>query len=188
MSPGKPNAEKPKLFVEKLHERHAGLTASISGTYFEAACVCFDRHHESPVDVEIQCKNGVAVREFPFVPPSDRERNAHANVIDATEQGAYGVSLAAVEEMESLVAIRRAETLTGADWYLGPPGTSANDLESCYRLEVSGTDTGTASMIEARLRQKVQQTRNGKSNLPAIASVVGFRQRVVVIEKVDEQK
>ncbi len=185
MSSDGASAQKPKLLVEGLHERHTGLTASLGGVFFEAACVCFGRHHDSPVDVEIHRKEGSAVCEFAFHPPSELERNAHANVIDATEQGAYGVSLAAVEETESLVAVRRAETLTGADWYVAPPGTPAEDLESCYRLEVSGTDTGTRSTIETRLSQKAQQARDGKSNLPAIASVVGFKQRVVAIQKVE---
>lgn len=180
------NAQKPKLLVDGLHERHTGLTASLGGVFFEAACVCFSRHHDSPIDVEVHRKDGKSVCEFAFQTPGERERNAHANVIDATEQGAYGVSMAAVEEMESLVVVRRAETLTGADWYVASPGTAPEDLESCYRLEVSGTDTGTLSTIETRLSQKAQQTRAGKSNLPAIASVVGFKQRVAAIRKVDE--
>ena len=69
---------------------------------------------------------------------------------------------------------------------MAPAGISAEDLESCYRLEVSGTDAGTLSAIETRLSQKAQQTKDGKSNLPAIASVVGFKQRVVAIRKVGE--
>jgi hypothetical protein len=174
--------------VEGLHERHTGLTAALGGVFYEAACVCLSRHHGSPVDVEVRRGEGTSVCELAFRAPGERERNAHANVIDATEQGAYGVSMAAVEETESLVVVRRAETLTGADWYVGPPGTPAEDLESCYRLEVSGTDTGSLSTIETRLCQKAQQTRDGKSNLPAIASVVGFKQRVVAIRKVDETK
>lgn len=186
MSADDSNALKPKLLVENLHERHAGLTASLGGVFFEAACVCFSRHHEPPVDIEVRRKEGNAVCELHYRKPGERERNAHANVIDATEQGAYGVSMAAVEETESLVVVARAETLTGADWYVAPPGTTTEDLESCYRLEVSGTDAGTLSAIETRLSQKAQQTRDGKSNLPAIASVVGFKQRVVAIRKVDE--
>jgi hypothetical protein len=98
--------------------------------------------------------------------------------------GAYGVSLAAVEAEEFLVAVRRAETLTGADWYVAPIGTPCDDLEACFRLEVSGTDSGSLSTVETRLSQKIRQTQAGKSNLPAIASVVGFKQCVVAIQKV----
>jgi len=49
-----------------------------------------------------------------------------------------------------------------------------HDLEASYRLEVSGTDEGNETTIFARLRQKLEQARKGSSNLPAIASVVGF--------------
>lgn len=172
--------------MENLHERHFGLTESLGGVFFEAACVCFSRHHRPPIDVQVHHDQGNSVCELDFRTPTDRECNAHANMQDATEQAAYGVSIAAVEKAESLVVVARAETLTGADWYVAPPGTAAEDLESCYRLEVSGTDAGTLSVIETRLSQKALQTKGGKSNVPAIASVVGFKQRVVAIRKVVE--
>jgi hypothetical protein len=115
-------------------------------------------------------------------------RNAWANNIDATESGAYGVSLAAVEAERKLVAVRRAETLTGADWYVAPEGTTPDDLENCLRLEVSGVDSGGQSVVETRLKQKIEQARKGKSNLPAIASVVGFKERIVAIQTVSDEK
>jgi len=118
--------------------------------------------------------------------PSVIALNTYAVSIDATEDGAYGVCLAAIEAEENLIAVRRAETLTGADWYVAPVGTSPGDLEDCYRLEVSGLDTGNRAAVEARLRQKVEQTRRGASNLPAIASVVGFKELAIAIQKVSE--
>jgi len=119
-----------------------------------------------------------------FQKPSTRVLNAWANDIDTTENGAYCVCLAAVEVEEQLVAVKRAETLSGADWYVAPVGTAPDDLERCLRLEVSGLDTGARSAVEARLRQKVDQARRAASNLPAIASVVGFKERAIAIRKV----
>jgi hypothetical protein len=89
-----------------------------------------------------------------------------------------------VEFEEQLVAVKRAETLTGADWYLSHVGSSPDDLEDCLRLEVSVLDAGTRSDINARLRQKIEQTKKGISNLPAIASVVGFKEKIIAIQKV----
>jgi hypothetical protein len=109
-------------------------------------------------------------------------------VIDTTEAGAYCVSLATVEVEEKLVAVKRAETLTGADWYVAKIGTEPEDLENCFRLEVSGTDIGNSNTIQTRLLQKVAQTKKGASNLPALAAVVGFRDRVVAIQRVDEDR
>lgn len=101
-------------------------------------------------------------------------RAAWANKDDATRDGAYGVGLATIELTRGLVAISRAETKTGADYYLAEPGQAAGDLENALRLEVSGTDEGGLSVIKARLAQKLKQAANGDSNLPAIALVVGF--------------
>lgn len=179
-------ADKLKLRLECLHERHTGLTPSLSGAFLEAATVCLSRHHHSPIEFEVACNGTTIARLIEFQVPDVRVRNAWANEIDTTECGAYGVSLAAVEVEEQLIAIRRAETLTGADWYVAPIGTELGDLEHCFRLEVSGIDAGGRSAVEARLRQKVDQTRRGASNLPAIASIVGFKVKAVAIQKVDE--
>lgn len=175
-----------KLRLESLHERHKGLTPSLAGTFYEAASVCLNRHHESPVEVEIACNGGISHRPVEFQKPDVRVLNAWANDIDTTESGAYGICLAAMEVEVQLVAVKRAETLTGADWYIAPIGTAPDDLESCFRLEVSGVDAGSRATIEARLRQKVEQTRRGASNLPAIASVVGFKERSIAIQKVSD--
>jgi hypothetical protein len=110
-----------------------------------------------------------------------RTRSAWANEIDTTEAGAYACALAAVELCEGLVAVHRAETKTGADYYIAPMNTSPEDLESCIRLEVSGLDRGTIPSIVRRLKDKLEQAKSGKSNLPAIATVVGFRERLIML-------
>lgn len=179
---------KPKLQLKSLHERHSGLTPSLSGTFYEAASVCLNRHHESPVEIEITRFAGKNTQLVEFQKPDARMLNAWANDIDTTESGAYGMCLAAVEVEEKLVAVRRAETLTGADWYVAPIGTDPEDMESCFRLEVSGIDAGGRPLVEARLRQKVDQTKRGTSNLPAIASVVGFKERAIAIQRVSESE
>ena len=179
---------KLKLRLDLLHERHPGLTVSLGGSFYEAAAVCFSRHHSSPVDLNIVTNDAGCVRTFEFPKPDARVINAWANEIDTTENGAYGVSLAALEAEQQMVAVRRAETQTGADWYVAPIGSVVEDLENCFRLEVSGVDAGSGSIVETRLKQKMAQTKRGNSNLPAIASVVGFKERAVAIRKVDEDK
>lgn len=171
----------PYLRVDGLHERHPGLTQPLADSYAEAASVCWSRHHQPPVTVSLKHGGIDELRIVDFVVPDARTRNAHANEIDATETGAYGVSLAAVEVATGLVAVRRAETLTGADWYVAPNGTSNEDLENCIRLEVSGISAGVSADINRRLREKVAQAARGESNLPAIASVVGFKALEVAI-------
>jgi hypothetical protein len=176
------------LPFHNLAERHPGVTPAIGDGYTEAARVCLDRHHISPVGIVIQRSKSSEpkVREVLAVweETTQRERHALANVTDATETGAYGLALAAVE-FEGLVAVRRAETGTGADYYLSRPGMTTDDLEGCIRLEVSGVDRGDERAVQLRLRQKIQQTLLGSSSLPAIAAVVGFRSRVIALDQAE---
>lgn len=181
-----PDAESQKLELKSLHQRHSGLTPALSGALYEAASVCLHRHHQSPVEFEVHRNDDTAKRATEFEKPDATALNAWANAIDTTEAGAYCVCLAAVEAEEQLVAVKRAETLTGADWYVAPTGTTPDDLENCFRLEVSGLDSGNRTAIRSRLLAKVAQTRKGTSNLPAIASVVGFKEKHVAIQRVQD--
>lgn len=169
------------LRLDDLGERHPGVTKALGDAYAEAASVCLSRHHESPIDVEAEYRSDGSECVLPWAAPTASVLRAHANETDATEQGAYAVSFAAVEALAGLVAVRRAETLTGADYYVAPLGADIDDMETCLRMEVSGVDAGDASAVRARLRQKLRQTEQGRSNLPALAAVIGFREKLIAI-------
>jgi hypothetical protein len=85
-------------------------------SYSEAVRVCLGRHHGSPVEFSLNDNGQVERASAEWPPPDERTKNAWANKDDATRDGAYGLSLAAVEAMRGLVAVRRAETRTGADY------------------------------------------------------------------------
>ena len=172
---------KPTLPIHDMEQRHTGLTKAIADSYTEAASVCLDRHHEPPADFEIETRGSRTTATVEWGPPSARTRRAWANETDATEAGACACALAAVELMHGLVTVHRAETLTGADYYVARPGASPDDLEDCQRLEVSGVDRGFRGVLETRLRAKLEQAAAGRSNLPAMASVVGFRASLVML-------
>jgi hypothetical protein len=121
-----------------------------------------------------------------WTPADDRCRAAWANVNVTTEKAAYGCAVAACELAEGLFAVRRADTGTGADYYVGLPGQGIDDLEGCLRLEVSGVDHGSELAVEQRLKDKLRQARDGRSNLPAMAGVVGFLVKLVVLEQVHD--
>ena len=167
--------------LDELYIRHQGLTESLCRAYAEAASVCLLRHHLPPTQFNIEVNGSAAVRLLQWTVPDDRAKRAWNNTDDATRDGAYSLSLAAIEAELGYVAVRRAETRTGADYYLG---TSSTSLEEAYRLEVSGVDRGDVPAVARRLREKVQQARLGISNLLAIASVVGFLVRHVGVESV----
>jgi hypothetical protein len=169
------------LDIAGLDQRHPGLTPAIAQMFYEAASVCLARHHESPSTIEIEQDSAIHTADVTWLSVSAGLKAAYANSIDATEDGAYGLCLAAVELAEGLVAIQRAETLTGADYYLGPAGSSVYDLESAYRFEVSGVDRGKRSACETRLRSKVAQTQAPGLKSLAIAAVAGFELKTVLL-------
>jgi len=140
-----------ELRLGGLHERHPGLTPALGQCYAEAASVCLSRHHQPPVTAAVNHSGISEPKVVNFDIPDARVSRAHANEIDATEIGAYGLSLAAIEAVAGLVAVRRAETLTGSDWYIAPAGTDSQDLENCIRLEVSGINAGGSKDIKSRL-------------------------------------
>lgn len=177
---------KLKLPIHNLAERHYGLTPPVANSYTEAARVCFDRHHVPPIDFIVidEGVNLAAITEWE--PTDDRQKAAWANENDATRDGACACALAAVELSKRMVAMRRAEIKTGADYYVGRQGEAIEDLENCYRLEVSGVDKGTQSTVQQRVREKLVQAAAGASNLPAIAGVVGFRAKLIILQRLEE--
>lgn len=171
-----------------MESRHPALTAAIASAYREAATVCLSRHHVSPIRVSLIDNGQNSEGKVSWTAPDQRTINAWANETDATEAGAYCCVIAGVEHVRGQVALRRAETGTGADYYIGDPDANAEDLEDCIRLEISGVDKGDLDVISARLRSKIEQANRGDSNLPAVAGVVGFAHKIVIISDVVEEK
>ena len=174
------------LPLHKMEERHLGLTQAIADCFYEAACVCLDRHHAPPQEFDLYGDSFKQKALVEWEPTDDRRKRAWANKDDATRDAAYAFALASTELCLGLCAVRRAETLTGADYYIGLRDQSRDDLENCFRLEVSGTDLSIYE-VNKRLRDKVKQASKGKSNLPAIAAVVGFRVKLIAMQKVYDE-
>jgi hypothetical protein len=186
------SATKPALMTQRvninaMHRRHRALTTHVAGYYREAASVCLSRHHSSPEEIRLSDNGTESVAELEWDPPSPRVLAAWANDIVATEDGACCCVIAGVELLRGLFAVRRAETGTGADYYVGPKGSGRDDLENCLRLEVSGVNNGNDKDVIRRLEEKDQQARRGNSNLPALAGVVGFSAKLLMIRDVREK-
>ncbi len=187
MDQSQANKGPKQLPLSDMADRHRGLSPALAAVYSEAASVCLSRHHSSPVEFTIRSEKANLPAIAEWSEPDDALRGVYANQIDTTEFGACGCAIAAVELAERLFAVRRAETLTGADYYLAPEGRVGEDLEDCLRLEVSGTDKGNRSTLERLLFAKAQQAKAGKSTLPAIAAVVGFQWLSILIRRVTNE-
>ena len=169
--------------LHELHERHPGLTEFLCKSLAEAAEVCLYRHHEPPVNIDVEYRDHQSSRTLNWSVPDEVAKKAHNNSNDATEDGAYSVSLAVLEVEVGLVTYGRTKTKTGADWWVGPPGGSLDlDFEDKIRLEVSGIDAGSLAQFQQRLRSKIQQTIDGNSDTPAIAAIVEFKEKRVALQ------
>jgi len=175
-----------RIRLDAMHERHRALTPAIAGAYEEAASVCLSRNHASPVEITLSDNGSEAAAEIAWIEPDSRIRDAWANATDATENGAYGCVIAGIELLRHLFAVRRAETRTGADYYVGPTGSGEEDLDDCLRLEVSGVGSGDRRDVTTRLLAKVRQAQQGESSLPAVAGVIGFAARLLMVKDVGE--
>ena len=84
------------------------------------------------------------------------------------------------------MAVARTGPRSGADYYLAPSGAPVDDLENCFRLEVSGTALDETE-FRRRLSVKVKQARARTSVAPALAAVVGFQIRKIAICSVEAE-
>ena len=164
--------------------RHPGVSSAVCEAFSEAAEVCLARHHDPPcTSLRVACAGTESVKSLKWSAPGDTALRSWNNRDDATRDGAYAVSLAVVECELGMVALSRADTRTGADYYIGRP--ESPDLEDAFRLEVSGLDRGNVADVRRRLRAKEDQAARGDSYLPAYAGVVGFREGLVMVSLVE---
>jgi hypothetical protein len=177
----------PTLDIYNLHQTH-GLKRELTDVFAASAAICMERHRTSPTIWSVQFDgNASAEYEVAWQTPTDEDRRSYNNDEEATELGACGIALAAVEAHLGLVALSRAEPRSGVDFYLLAPhpdrfvGLAYDfDYPGLVGLEVSGINRDTDATMGSRLRAKIQQVRRGSSPYRAIAGVVGFlRARVM---------
>ena len=179
--------EAAPLPIHDMASRHPGLTEAIADHYLEAARICLDRHHQPPIDFDVEYDGDLKRAKTDWQPADSRARNAWANEIDATEAGAYACALAAAELAMGMVAVHRAEQGDGADYYIAPNDERRNDRSFWRRLEVSGigTDIDAPGLINQRVRDKIAQLANARHARPGTAGVVGFKAKSIRL--VDEE-
>ena len=160
------------------------MSDAIAHYYGEATATCVARHHnETPTAWVVRQGGDAGLRCALFwTSPSDEVQRGFANHDEATRDAAYGVALVSAEVHLGLVALRRAQGRSGADYYLVPANSRVSsgaeldlDRDDLVRLEVSGIDHDDEAKLWSRLRMKVKQTESASSPFPALAGVVGFR-------------
>jgi hypothetical protein len=182
-----------ELGLASLSDRHHGVTQELGAAYAQAAAVYLSRHHLPPVTVSVSWDAAIASQyALSWTVSSERIRSAWAHTDDATRDGAYGVVLASAEAALGLVALGRTKVGSGADYWVGPTGTFTSptdgllDMDTVFRLEISGIDDCPGeSALTRRLRQKMEQARQGDPSHPAIVGAVAFNMLPVVFRSVE---
>lgn len=168
-----PQSDPIGISLASLSVGRVGITPSAGKSIADAASVCLDeRGHSSPTTMAIAGDYKVSA-VIDWVPPSDQAKRWWNDDEYATEHGAYCVAALIVEHC-GLEVVERSKKRTGFDFWLATRNCQSNLFQGLTRLEVSGIRNGTEADLEARLRQKIKQTKVFDCDLPAVVVVVEF--------------
>lgn len=172
-----------KLDISELKEGFPGLTKALGESFTEAGAVCLEvQDHKCGV---IFVSEGDYNHKFHLHWPKVSEQMLRAwNDLDvAAESGAYGIAFLLIKRYTNYTVLERSRKGTGFDYWLG------NDDEFPFqnkaRLEVSGIGKNKPnSYFNARVKQKLEQTKPTDGLLPAYVVVVDFsKPKARVIKK-----
>lgn len=173
------NNQMETISLETLKQGYPGMTPAIAESHAEAAAICLeDQNHETGVTFKINgnFKNTCALS---WQSPDAQKKRAWADMQEATEKGACGISALLIDCFTNLHVFERSCKGTGFDYWLSKKSLEENDdlnfLLGKERLEVSGILSGTDAEIKARAKQKKDQTdQSDKLGLPAWIVIVEF--------------
>jgi hypothetical protein len=166
-----PNA---RIILAALGAGAFGITMSFGQSLADAASVCLEgQGHESGVimPVDGSCRADCSVY---WDPTSEKCRRTWADLHEATEHGAYGVAFLLVRQLKNMTIGERSYRGTGFDFWVGNEDSYDILFQKKARLEVSGIRTGSETLREARVREKIEQVSRVSSSFPAIVVVVEF--------------
>ncbi len=176
-----------RLHLASLLEGIPAVTPALGGTLAEAAAVCFSNQgHGEVLLLQVRWEAEPHTIMLHRLLVSEPMLRAYRDLQEATELGACGVAILVVREVTGQTAVERSVKGTGFDYWLGavnPSDSELEPLEHKARLEVSGILQGTQETVEARVREKILQTRRSAGDYPAYVVVVEFGTPVVWMER-----
>lgn len=146
--------------VAELWKVHPGLTEVVARNYAEARDVVMTGLHTSPTRFMVSDEHApYNTMTLAWITATAQQLAAWANTDDATRDAAYGVAIAFVNVQYRLVAVIRAERVTGCDYFLAPRDQEMEtlDVDDKIKLEISGSRTSRPSDLQERLKEKVTQ-------------------------------
>lgn len=166
------NAKRKVIDLRELAKGAPALTPALGEVLCEAATMCLEQVHQSPVPMKVQgSKKAVFVLSWPA--GTAQVRRSYNDLQDATRDGATGIAILLVKKTAGYTVVLRSRKGTGFDYWLGNAGDAL--FQNKARLEVSGILAGGPANIAARKKKKdVQTKRSDKLGLPAHIVVVEF--------------
>jgi hypothetical protein len=158
-----------------------GLTPSWGGVLAEAASVCLKGEaHSRLVELRVDgtFDETLTLKRFGV---TLRMLLSHHDEEEATEMGACGVAILALQNLADLVVVRRARKGMGFDYWLGPSEGSL--LQQAEHLEVSGIRNGSETAVKARFLEKTRQTQKFRTTTPTWVAVVEFSRPMLRLVK-----
>lgn len=160
-----------------------GLTSACGTMLAEAGAVCLeDRKHHTSVQLRLTGMSTDAL-QLDWLTVDEQQRRCYNDLQEATEWGACGVAILVVQALTGKVVVERSRKGPGFDYWLGEEDDNLL-FSGKARLEVSGILAGTASELNARIKQKRSQVKPSDHLAPGYVAVIEFGNPAAHVEAV----
>lgn len=171
------------LNLQTLGQGLPAITPAFGAAIAEAGAICLtDEAHAPGVILKVEGEFSTTFR-LNWPPVTEQTRRCWNDEEYTTEQAAYGIAFLLILQLTNFTVIERSRKGTGFDYWLGMQDSTATlPFQRMARLEVSGIRKGNRSQINARVKQKIEQTRVSEAQgLPAYIIVVEFSRPISII-------
>lgn len=171
------------LNLQSLNQGLPAITPAFGAAIAEAGAICLTGEAHAP-GVILEVEGEFSTRfQLDWQPVTEQARRCWSDEGYTTEQAAYGIAFLLILQLTDLTVIERSRKGTGFDYWLGSQDSTATlPFQRMARLEVSGIRKGNRSQINARVKQKIEQTgASDAEGLPAYIIVVEFSRPISVV-------
>lgn len=174
------------LSLERLKEGLPGITPALGAVHAEACLICLEKHQfNSGIEIKVQGEYDTAFNLAWEDNVTPQMAQAWNDLDEATEFAACGIAFLLVLALTHYTVIQRSRKGTGFDYWLADRHTNEFlPFQYAARLEVSGIfNADYDSIINARVRQKMDQVSGSNHVLPAYVIVVEFSRPLAQVQK-----
>ncbi len=164
-----------KFDLNSLNQLCPKLSDNWANFVAEASAFCLEyNNHTSATQMKLIGDIDAEV-ELKWNKLSKKVQNTHADIQDATEDGAVGIACGLINLVSGgkLQVSQRSVKGTGFDYWVGE-ANSTSLFQNKSKLEVSGIIRGNNREVGYRTTQKIKQSKTSHNNLKSFVIVVEF--------------